>query len=389
MIKFPFISWKVQNGYVSGKSIHRLSIFFISSIAIIFLTITTANACVSSGPGRNFHLDHDRAIEDAGWIARVAAPAGNKPTKRSNNYFGGSRNPTGVYEVLEYLKGSGPSKIKAYIPESSWHSMKPAEANYFGHRASVFGSFAHYLDQDIVDSSCEWGTPLSNKNPFLGDNKTKPYREYLVFGPELYAVGFENIAGNDDMWLQYVRAKLDSNALANRPLFADWQAYLSKAEAVVHMRITWNGEKMLFDEEILKGPKLEYKDLIFVSAERQFGRLADPECSPRLPEFESSEYLFVFEVLPREEITVSAALECRWKYVLHEYPFVTATRNFSINGRRAFHVVTTPNDALWPALPGELSYPIPPADLASDFQGADVFSGVTLDDVTSALQEEN
>jgi hypothetical protein len=251
---------------------------------------------------------HDEAIEDAEWIALARMTGREELSPDHIDYH---------FDVIEYLKGSGPQQIvhsdmRVTFTGYDWkYTSQPAEANYYGHRASSF-----WMDglRHGPDNSCGI-TPTFLKG-----------MQFLIFGPHEYHMGYENVTDKDDLWLQYVRDRLSNPSTAQKPFPVKSKTYFSEAEAVVRISAQWNDGQVAWQQDVMKGPDLPYAHMFLVSPQAYFASRLDPICYDfvmGLELDESSEqepkpldrpkqldWLFVFQFVPSERVQLRQSLWC-------------------------------------------------------------------------------
>jgi hypothetical protein len=267
-------------------------------IGVVLGGVAGAMVEACSVPPRHMYLDHRAAIQDAGWIARV------RPVRRIQE-----DNRSGYrLEVVEYLKGEGPNVIE--VETGGWgdlpaqaHSTEPAAGNDYGHSLSQFwlrgGRGTNAPDCEIHPSF-----------RFAGN-------EYLLFGPLDYNLGFENIALEDDAWLQFVRDELAG--VSTLPFPVEFSELLGRAEAILHVEAEWRDGHVYINERVLKGDRESYLETIHPIPEAYFDSMLDWDCiaaregvpRDRIPASRSRvERIYVLERIPTEVVMVNSEGGC-------------------------------------------------------------------------------
>lgn len=261
------------------------------------------------------YLSHQDSIEDAEWIVRA------KAVTRVNGGF--------KMQALEYLKGSGPNTFvlpDATTDGASYDELEPSDANYFGHESSKFWAFG---GRSSNEPDCRIHPSI-----LFGE------RQYLIFGPLDYNVGFENIAIENDRWLQYVRDYLKDEK--PKPLFPmTFERYVGDASAIVRFRAEWKDDKAVWTEDVLKGEAASYAHRIFISPPAFFDTAVNPNCTKygerrKLRPFDK---IYVIENLQDSEILVSQHLECVGADK-GSSGYIEARGIFLNNGMNEFNVIT-------------------------------------------------
>jgi hypothetical protein len=275
---------------MTGNSSNRA----IATVAAVMLCLRVTPTLACASPPADMYIPHEEAIAAADWIARVRAHSIDRDGDRS------------VYtlDVLEYLKGDGPDTIEIETSETGRardDESYPAEANYYGHRASEFWR-GYGRSFNLADCRVH--------PEFLFNNI-----EYLVFGDREYSVGYENITGQSDLWYQFVRDTVGGGGSTARPFPVSAESYFRSAAAIVRITATWTGSAVAIDTQILKGPDLPYAHMIHVSPEAYYAGLLNPVCQPdttsfRRPRRERIDTLLVFEFLPEDHIYHSESIQC-------------------------------------------------------------------------------
>ncbi len=253
----------------------------------------SAHACFM--PPDHMYLSHEEVIADAEWIARVRA---------ERDLSGGP----GRLIVRDYLKGGGPEVIMLPQPpdtpearmalhnsdpgwvdgayarvEYDWpspqHSRAPGGTNFYGHRTSEFWTEGS-LNFNATDCRI-WP-------------RFHPGAEYLIFGPLDYNLGFENISGDDDVWLEFVRDRV-SDGEAEAPFPVPLDEFLVSAHAVVRLKARLEGGELVYEEIVLKGDMPSYLDQIFILPEAEISDQII--CRARDPWWDGSQidHLYVIE----------------------------------------------------------------------------------------------
>lgn len=287
-----------------------IQIFFI--FALFFLP-SVALAC--SGAPPHMYLSHVEAIEDADWIALAI----------------GSKRADGGIEMraTEYLKGSGPERFllsRASTEGARDDELVAAESNYYGHTSS---SFWLHGGRSYNEPDCKIHPSI-----LFGE------RQYLIFGPLDYNVGFENIAGEEDEWLAYVRDHLRGQNPKN-PFPTMLSDYLRDAWAIVRFRAEWREGNASWTEEVLKGDKSSYAHMLFISPVAYFDTAVKPDCirygEPRkIADFDR---IFVIEKEPSTETLSFQHVECVGAD-LDSAASIRGRGIFSSNGARELRVRT-------------------------------------------------
>lgn len=251
----------------------------------LFLPLDNASACLS--PPRHMYVSHNEAIEDAEWIALA------KGSKRADDGI--------EMQAIEYLKGSGPKTF--LLPLASTEGagddeLTAAESNYYGHTSSSFW----------LNGGRSYNEPDCEIHPSILFGE----RQYLIFGPLDYNVGFENIAGEDDQWLAYVKDYLGGQN-PKTPFPTKFSYYLRNAWAIIRFRAEWRGGRAWWTEEILKGDRSSYAHMLFISPVAFFDTAVNPNCTRygeprrRIADFDR---IYVIEKEPPTEILFFQHVEC-------------------------------------------------------------------------------
>ncbi|MEQ9506408.1 MAG: hypothetical protein RLO80_09055 [Hyphomonas sp.] len=265
-------------------------------------------------------MSHDDAINSAEWIA-IAEPIA---TEAQPDGYGSYR-----MRALEYVKGSGSSEFivpNADRMAAEGHSKEPSEGNYYAHTVSRFwtqgGSYSNWSDCSI------------HPGFLFSGNK------YLVFGPLDYNVGFENITGEDDEWLKYVRASV-SGKPERKPYPIPVEDYLKQAAAVLRVKVWWDGTSSQWTETVLKGAEANYLNMAYVAPQLNFDSRINPNCKELFSYGERPtelDILMVFERIPERKLRVSDYIECVGGD-LSSHGSASAHGLFSLTGFREFPIV--------------------------------------------------
>tara|TARA_B100001057_G_scaffold281661_1_gene282028 strand:+ start:122 stop:1183 length:1062 start_codon:yes stop_codon:yes gene_type:complete len=232
------------------------------ALALLMAALSASSAMACSIPFQETYYSADEAIEDASWIAWARA------VQAEDGRY--------EFEVIEYLKGRGPSRIRP--SETSTNSQeywnnggdwlaagmasfvrplgdppnRPRTENFYGHSTAHFWT----VGTDVFD-----GTDCLIRPEFVLGRA-----EYLVFGPHAYSYGFEAISGADDLWLNYVRDKVQTGE-AVAPFPQTLEQYLSEAIAVIRVQAVLSDDGFEFQETVLKGENDSYLEAVFVMPE--------------------------------------------------------------------------------------------------------------------------
>lgn len=255
-----------------------------------FLGVAAPSHACSVAPA-HMYLAQDEVIEHAEWIALAEAISFER------------RDGGPVYHMraIEYLKGSGPEEFE--LPNAyrqyNGDSKQPEEINYYGHTVSKFWlgatRYSNWPDCRIHPGFAMRG------------------QRYLIFGPLDYALGFENVTDEGDLWLQYVRDYL-ADGTARKPFPIAPSDYFTNAEAIVHVRASWDGSSVDLEQVLLSGPEDNYLKMAYISPLAAFADILDPACHgefgfPR-GQATSLDRVYVFERIPRKDIRFSETLWC-------------------------------------------------------------------------------
>lgn len=142
--------------------------------------------------------------------------------------------------------------------------LEPSEGNYYGHTTSKFW----------VDGGRSFSEPDCRIDPVIIFGE----REYVIFGPLDYNVGFENIAVEGDKWLEFIKKRLRGET-SMRPFPKPLESYLANSAAIVRFRAEWLKDKVIWSEEVLKGDMSSYAHALFISPAAFFDTAVNPNCS--------------------------------------------------------------------------------------------------------------
>lgn len=255
-------------------------------VIVFFLSLIFSNALACTIPPKHTYLSHEEAIEDAKWIVRAKAL---------------SHVEDGIEMLaLEYLKGDGPEKFilpRASTDGASGDKLEAAEGNFFGHRVSKFWTFG--------------GRSFNSPDCKIHPSILFADREYLIFGPLDYNVGFENLAVGDDLWINFVRDYLN-NEQPRKPFPQKLEKYLEDVDAVVRIKAEWTESGANWKEEILKGTEISYAHMLFISPPAFFDTAVNPNCEKfgRPRNVGSFDRIYVIEKLNTSRIIMSQNVEC-------------------------------------------------------------------------------
>ncbi|MBA3070165.1 MAG: hypothetical protein FP825_16985 [Hyphomonas sp.] len=277
-----------------------------------------AEACFAAPA--HVYQSHENAIDSAEWIA-IAEPIA---TQAQPDGYSSYR-----MRALEYVKGSGPAAFivpNADQMAAQGHSKEQSEGNYYAHTVSRFwtegGSYSNWSDCRIHPEFLYSG------------------HKYLVFGPLDYNVGFENITGEEDEWLKYVRARV-SGQPGHKPYPIPFQTYLDQAAAVLRVKVWWDGTSSQWTETVRKGVEANYLNMAYVAPQVHFDSRISPNCKELFSYGDRPtelDFLMVFERMPERKVRKSDYLECVGGD-LGSYGSASAHGLFSLTGFREFPIV--------------------------------------------------
>lgn len=280
------------------------------------IAAASAQACVA--PPDHMYLGFRGSIADADWIGRMRVGS----IDRNNG------NPRATLTLIECLKGDCPENwaISSGI-DAVRHHDAPSDGNSYGHRASIFWTTERGYSN--------W--PDCRIHPNLAYN-----REYLIFGPLDYSVGFENLAAESDLWLEFVRREL-VGASPQLPYPIDVMTYFSDARAVVRVGAAWNGHQVVIDQELLVGEPARYLDMAFAVPEVALRHALDPNCQldwEGRPVFQVNvDFMLVFEFLPTENTVLNTGFSCGDLFDTDSHVSLRAIGQFAGSGVRRFDIV--------------------------------------------------
>lgn len=305
-----------------------------ASVLALLMTATSIMAGLNisyacSVAPRGMYLDHKSAIDQAEWIViakmnRVETRPTPEDRRRKESRFA-------VLEVVEYLKGNGPSEIaiKNYgTSRARDDSRDPGEANYYSHAASSFWAFG----------GRSYNSPDCKIHPsFLYSDNL-----YVVFGPDQHNVGYENVVV-DDRWVNFIRQYVAEAEATSLPFPVEARDYFGSAMAVVQLSAVWSENGPILSTGILKGPNLPYFEMLYVSPAASMARKLDPDCRGGRDSFpgprqEKVAMLVVFEFLPEEEVQKIDSIDCAGRD-RNGQATARGKGKFSTNGHRTFPVV--------------------------------------------------
>ncbi|MEM9751112.1 MAG: hypothetical protein AAF869_09210, partial [Pseudomonadota bacterium] len=224
------------------------------TVFVFTLVFQTSTAFGCTRPPKHLLMSHEAAIKDAEWIVHA---------KAHNRVEGGIS-----MRALAYLKGNGPEIFTlqdATTNVKAGDELEPSEGNYYGHTTSKFW----------VDGGRSFSEPDCRIDPVILFGE----REYVIFGPLDYNVGFENIAvEGGDKWLEFIKKRLRGDT-SMRPFPKPLESYLANSAAIVRFRAEWLKDKVIWSEEVLKGDMSSYAHALFISPAAFFDTAVNPNCS--------------------------------------------------------------------------------------------------------------
>lgn len=237
---------------------------------------TPVLACSVTVP--NMVIDHRAAIAEAEWIALVRASRDAENRAR--------------LDVIEYLKGDGPPTLdigqQALVDDDFNHRSVPSAGNAYGHTASGF-----------------WAGGPGGCYPIYG---FAAEATYLVFGPEAYWLGFENVVPDGDAWVDFVREEIAGSEPA--PLFPiSLSAYLEGAFAIISVEARYEGGRVRLVEQVLKGEADSYLSYLGPEPWREFWWRLDEDCQPEEGDATGTA-IYVIEQAPNPNTHSLSVLNC-------------------------------------------------------------------------------
>ncbi|WP_300529196.1 hypothetical protein [Maricaulis sp.] len=281
-----------------------------------------AQACI--GPPPHMYQGHLETIREAGWIALARA---------------GRHDENGGIEldVIEYLKGEGLDVLtyeRARPVRPLRHSRDAVPSNFYAHETSQF-----------------WRPMGGRASSNTGCNIVPDFeagQTYLVFGPLDYNLGFENIAGEADHWLSFVR-----EALANETMEGPQQdlgEWIGQVEAMILVTARWDDGAIELSEHVLYGTEDSYLNTAYIWPEQVFRHQLNPTCGTPVQR-DSLTRLIVIERLPDRHVENSQGILCplpgqaldidgpRYPPGGEFFTTVDANGRFATNAMREFNVV--------------------------------------------------
>ncbi len=296
---------------------HKL--VFIAVLFLLFGINPVLYACYL--PPKHMYVGHDETIDNAKWIARVRA------IRRKGDSV--------EVRAIEYLKGDGPELF--ILPNvSTTHenndSTKPSDSNYFGHSVSRFW----------VNGGRSFNSGDCSIHPSImfGDN------EYLIFGPLDYNLGFENITAQNDLWLKYVRDYL-KGLKPSKPFPKLLETYIDEVAAVIRVQARWEGGRVIWEEEVLKGDKNSYINTIIPVPDAYFNYVANPNCHGILGVYRNKkkfDRLYILEHMPVGQVTINDTLLNCFSADGKAHAQISATGRFVKNGVAEFDLLNSDSE---------------------------------------------
>jgi len=234
---------------------------FLTVTAVIIISLIISKiALACSVPPEHMYQSATDTIDDAEWIARVKGVSWEDLDKSQFSFRGAKM------EVIEYLKGSGPDEIvisPIRSNEAHGDGSEPNENNYAGHKDTSFWIFG---GRNLNDPDC-----LIHASVLVDGS------EYLVFGPGDYNYGFENIAGEEDIWLNFVKSYL-KDASTPLPIKKSAKSFFNDAYAVVLFKAEWKSNGLNWTQNILSGPERDYASMLYAAPDTFFSNRVNPRC---------------------------------------------------------------------------------------------------------------